>query len=143
VFVSEAFGGAPDSSTVTAYELDASGNLIVLDPSAPTTETAARWFVVGNDGRFGYTTNTASGTLTGFAIGDDGRLQRLDADGVTAVSPGGPIDIDISRDGRNLFVLNAGAHTLAVFRVHGGDGSLESIQVVEGLPAGANGLAVR
>lgn len=143
VFVSEAFGGAADASAVTAYELDRHGNLIVLDPSVPTTETAACWFVITRNGRFGYTTNTASGTLSGFAIGRDGRLRLLDPDGVTAESPGGPIDVDFSRNSRFLYVLNASANTLGAFRVHGGNGSLQPIQVLGGLPAGANGLAAR
>ena len=39
--------------------------------------------------RFGYTTNTGSGTLSGFSIGRDGRLSLLDPDGATAASAGG------------------------------------------------------
>jgi 6-phosphogluconolactonase len=143
IFVSEAFGGAPEASSVSAYEIDADGNLAVLDASSPTTETAACWFLIGPDGRFGYTTNTGSGTLSGFSIGQDGRLTLLDADGATAASAGGPIDLDFSRDGRSLFVLNGGANTLAAFLVNRSDGSLTEAGLVGGLPAGANGLAAR
>jgi len=143
IFVSEAFGGAADASTVSAYEIDADGNLAVLDASSPTTETAACWFLVGPDGRFGYTTNTGSGTLSGFSIGQDGRLTLLDADGATAASAGGPIDLDFSRDGRSLFVLNGGANTVSAFRVDASDGSLTEAGLVGGLPAGANGLGAR
>jgi 6-phosphogluconolactonase (cycloisomerase 2 family) len=143
IFVSEAFGGAPNASTVSAYEIDANGNLAVLDASSPTTETAACWFLIGPDGRFGYTTNTGSGTLSGFSIGRDGRLTLLDADGATAASAGGPIDLDFSRDGRSLFVLNGGANTVTAFRVDASDGSLAAAGLVGGLPVGANGLAAR
>jgi 6-phosphogluconolactonase (cycloisomerase 2 family) len=143
VFVSEAFGGAPGGSAVSAYAVHGDGQLSVIDPSEPTTETAACWFAIGNDGRFGYTTNTGSGTLTGFAIERDGSLRLLDPDGVTAASEGGPIDLAFSRDGRYLFVLRGSGRALSAFRVDGGDGSLESIGAIDGLPASANGLAAR
>jgi len=143
VYVSEAFGGAPEASTVSAYALDADGNLTVVDPSVPTTETAACWFALADNGRFGYTTNTGSSTLTGFAVAPDGSLRLLDADGATASSDGGPIDLGFSRDGRNVYALNGAGHAISAYRVDGGDGSLEPIGRVEGLPAGANGLAAR
>lgn len=143
VFVSEAFGGAPGASAVSSYGFDDAGNLVVIDPSVPTTETAACWFALGNNGHFGYTTNTGSGTLTGFAIDQDGGLSLLDADGETAVSDGGPIDLDFSRDGRQVFVLNGAAGALSAYGVNGGDGSLSALGRIDGLPAGANGLAAR
>lgn len=143
VFVSEAFGGGADASAVTSYDLDDFGTLTAIDPSVPTTETAACWFLIGPDGRYGYTTNTGSGTITGYKIKPNGRLIRIDDDGVTGVSMGGPIDLDFNGSGQYLYTLNASASTISAFRVNRGHGSLNEIEVITGLPAGANGLAAR
>ena len=99
---------------------------------------------VSRDGRYAYTTNTGSGSVTGYAVGRDGTLTRLDADGVTGVTgPGSmPIDADFSRDGRFLYVLGAGSHAVHAF-AFAVDGSLAPVDRDSGLPAGAVGLAAR
>ena len=142
VFVSEAFGGAPDSSAVSSYRLGRDGFLDVLSPSVATHQTAACWVVVTEDGRFAYATNTGSGSISGYAIDDDGRLTLLNADGRTADTGAGstPIDLALSEDGRFLFVLNSGAHSIGAFRIlH--DGQLQPVTTIGGLPPAANGLA--
>jgi 6-phosphogluconolactonase (cycloisomerase 2 family) len=143
LFVSEAFGGAPGASTVTSYFLTDEGELEVLDPSVPTTETAACWVVVSRSGHFAYVTNTGADTVSGFAIKRDGSLRLLDSDGVTAETGGGPIDMDFSRDGRNLYTLNAGDGTVSAFRRTGEKGALDALPSVGGLPTSSNGLAAR
>lgn len=86
LFVSEAAGGATDASSLSSYELSADDILQVLDGAVPTTETAACWVALTPNGHYAYVTNTGSGTVSGFAIGHDGLLTRLDADGVTAMT---------------------------------------------------------
>jgi 6-phosphogluconolactonase (cycloisomerase 2 family) len=142
--VSEAFGGAPDASAVSSYIVGADGTLQTVSASVPTTETAACWLVITNDGRYSYTTNAGSGTISGYRIGFDGTLTRLDADGRTGVTgPGStPLDMAITGDGRYLYSLNAGDGTLGAFGV-AADGSLQAIPGLSGLPAGINGLAAR
>ena len=73
LIVSEAFGGATDQSAVSSYELD-DEELEPITPSAATTETAACWIVVTDDGRFTYTTNTGSGSISGYRISRNGEL---------------------------------------------------------------------
>lgn len=140
--VSEAFGGAPDASALSSYHVSAGGVLSVVSPSVGTTETAACWVVITRTGRFAYTSNTGSGTITGYAIGSDGSLAVLDADGVTATTGAGPIDLALSGNSRFLYSLDSGSGTISAFRVEG-DGSLTGIADAEGLPAGSNGLAAR
>jgi len=141
--VSEAFGGAPEASALSSYLLDEDG-LQLVSASVLTTETAACWLAITNDGRYGYTTNAGSGTISGYRIGFDGALSLLDADGETGITgPGStPLDLAFSRDGRYLYSLNAGTSSLSTFRV-AADGSLQPQAGVSGLPAGANGLAAR
>lgn len=143
LFVSEAFGGATDASATSSYVLSPSGTLSVVSPSVGTTETAACWVVVTGNGRFAYVTNTGSGTVSGYAIGSDGSLTLLDPDGVTAVTGAGssPIDAAFSHNSRFLFVLKAGTHSIAGFRVSGDDGSLTPAGEIFGLPASSVGLA--
>jgi 6-phosphogluconolactonase (cycloisomerase 2 family) len=142
--VSEAFGGAPDASAASSYEVRRNGTLELITASEPTTETAACWIAFSLDGRFAYTTNTGSGTITGYAV-QNGRLSRLDADGVTAMVGAGtaPIDLATSPDGRFIYSLNAGTETIAGWAVNA-DGSLTpAAGGIAGLPNGANGLVAR
>jgi 6-phosphogluconolactonase len=145
LFVSEAAGGAANASSVTSYSVSRDGQLQVLDPSVPTTETAACWLVVTPDGRFAYTTNTGSGSVTGFALDPSGALTLLQPDGVSGDTGSGsaPIDMALSRDGRYLYTLNSGTSSLSAFQV-GPGGALSPIAVFDDLPLGTtNGLAAR
>jgi 6-phosphogluconolactonase len=139
LIVSEAFGGAPDASAVSSYEVD-DGEIDPITESAATTETAACWIVVTGNGRFTYTTNTGSASISGYRIGREGDLTLLDADGRTGLTGPGPIDMALTRSSRFLYSLNSGDETISGFRV-GADGSLSPIGGATGLPNGANGLA--
>jgi 6-phosphogluconolactonase len=140
--VSEAFGGAPDASAMSSYSLSDDGTITPITASAKTTETAACWVVVTKDGRYTYTTNTGSNSISGYRIGSDGSLALLDADGKTANTGATPIDMAVAKGSRLLYSLAAGVPQIDGFVVNG-DGSLEPIGSVGGLPAGTVGLAAR
>src|SRR5262249_30646305 len=140
LIVSEAFGGAAGASAVSSYDV-ADDQLESITRSAPTTQSAACWVAVTPDGRFAYTTNTGSGTVTGFQVARDGVLERID-DGVTGVPGGAPIDAATSSDGDSLYVLDAARATIVSFGVHD-DGSLARRDELTGLPPASVGLAVR
>jgi len=142
--VSEAFGGGANASAVSTYAANANGTWAVISPSVATTETAACWIVVTNSGRYAYTTNAGSGTISGYAI-QQGTLTLLNASGVTGnIGAGtGPSDMAVSRDSRNLYARAGGTNQIAIFGI-GADGSLSSPGGwISGLPAGWNGLAAR
>jgi 6-phosphogluconolactonase len=139
LIVSEAFGGAVDQSAVSSYEVDGS-TIAPITASAPTTETAACWIVVTKDGRFAYTTNTGSGSISGYRVSRVGALTLLDADGRTGLTGPGPIDMALSTSSRFLYALNAGNGTISGFRV-GADGGLTPVEGAGDLPAAATGLA--
>ena len=144
LFVSEANGGAADASSISSYLLEGDGMLQVVNSAVPTTETAACWVVVTNDGRFAYTTNAGSGTVSGYRIAFDGTVTLLDVDGVTGSTGNGsaPIDMALSNNGHYLFTLNGGTNTIGAFKIHA-DGSLSPLPGANGIPAGANGLIAR
>jgi hypothetical protein len=142
VIVSEAFGGAPDASVLSSYALAPGGGVTPIDPNVATTETAACWVVVTGNGRYAYTTNTGSASVSGFAVDGDGGLTLLDADGKTATTGASPIDAAVSQGSRFLYVLAGTAHEIDAFAVNA-DGSLDPVDVDGGLPRGSVGLAAR
>ena len=140
LIVSEAFGGAPDASVLSSYALAGDGTITPITPNVATTETAACWVVVTKNGRYTYTTNTGSASISGFRIADDGGLTLLDAGGKTATTGAGPIDLALTKGSRFLYSLNSGVPEVQGFAVNA-DGSLDSLGSVGGLPAGSVGLA--
>jgi len=141
IFVSEA-GGGPNASSVSSYEVSDDGDVAAISQSVSTRQTAACWVVLTRNERFAYASNTGSGTITGYRVAPDGSLELLDADGITGNIGAGsaPIDIALTRNSGFLYTLNSGTGTLSAFRVNA-DGSLETLAGVNGIPAGANGLA--
>jgi 6-phosphogluconolactonase (cycloisomerase 2 family) len=141
LLVSEAFGGAANASTLSSYRFaDAAPQTpAVISPAVATQQTAACWVAVTPNGRWAYTTNTGSGSISLFGIARDGRIALLQS--VAAVTAGsGPIDASVSADGRRLHVLQAPLRAIASFRI-ASDGTLSAAGGAGGLPAGSVGLA--
>ena len=139
LIVSEAFGGAANASAASSYLLNADGTLDVVSASVPTTETAACWFVVTKNGRFAYTTNTGSASVSGYEV-KDGALRLLNADGKTGNTDPIPLDAALSVNSRYLYV-QTGTGFINAFRVDEATGSLSLVPGVAGLPASTVGLA--
>lgn len=140
LIVSEAFGGAPGASAMSSYKLD-DDELEVISASIETTQTAACWVVISKNGKYAYTTNTGSGSISSYRIGNNGSLTLLNATAGLTGDGSSPIDVAISNNGRYLYSLNAGNQTISAFRIKE-DGSLVSLGTVS-VPAGAVGLAAR
>jgi len=139
LLVSEAFGGADSASTASSYGFS-HGQLEVISSTVATNQTAACWLIVTPDGKYAYTTNTGSSSVTGFQIGPNGSLELLDADGRTGETGEGsrPIDAIISSDGTTLYVLSGGTSTVTAFHI-AADGSLTNLGNVS-VPAGSVGV---
>jgi 6-phosphogluconolactonase (cycloisomerase 2 family) len=142
LIVSEAFGGAVDASAVSSYTLGGDGTLDVVSASVPTTETAACWVAVTNNGKFAYAANTGSASVTGFQV-RKAELEILNSDGKTGTTGTTPIDAAVSRNGQFLYTLTAGSHAISAFAVRQNDGSLSSVAGATGLPVGTVGLAAQ
>jgi 6-phosphogluconolactonase (cycloisomerase 2 family) len=139
VIVSEAAGGS-----VSSYAQSATGALSVVSAAAPTLQRAPCWLIVDASGRFAYSANAGSATLTGFRVDAQGALTRIVASGISADLGAGaqPLDLDMSRDGKFLYVFENGTGTIAGFRVVN-DGFLHHLADTPGLAAagGYMGLA--
>jgi DNA-binding beta-propeller fold protein YncE len=141
LLVSEAAGGAVNASTLSSYRFAAGAPQapVVVSASVPTQQSAACWVVATPDGRFAYTTNTGSGSVSLFRVGASGRVTLLNA--TAAIRSGtAPIDASVSSDGRRLYVLDGAGHTVAAYAV-AHDGALELLGATGVLPAGTVGLA--
>jgi 6-phosphogluconolactonase (cycloisomerase 2 family) len=145
IFVSEANGGATGASSVSSFQVSDQGDLTGISVGVPTTQSAACWVVITGNQRFAYTSDTGSGTISGYAVSRSGELQLLTYTGVsgsTGDSSSKPIDLALSRDSRFLYSLNSGSHSVSAFRVRA-DGSLQNLPGLSGIPAAANGLAAQ
>ena len=134
LFVSEAAGSA------SSYIVGDAG-LTVASGAVLTHQGAPCWAVVTKNGKFGYTANAQGGSISGFAIANDGSISLIDADGRTAVVGAGNIDLAISENSRYLYELN-GNRSISGFRVEA-DGHLTAVGNVAGLPASTVGLVAR
>ena len=133
LIVSEAFGGT--ASALSTYRLHADGTLTLISPSVVATgQKAACWVVTSKDGRFAFTTNTASNAVSSFRLRGNGTLELAQA--TAATTDKGPVDMAVSD--KTLFVLTSLG--LTPFTI-GNDGTLGAVSSSASAP-GANGLAV-
>lgn len=142
--VSEAFGGAANGSAASSYALNNAGTLTTVSASVPTNQTAACWVAISKNGKFAYTANAGSGSITGYSIAHDGSLTLLDPSGITGVTGDAstPTDLAVSSDGKFLYSLDAGSHAFSGFQI-GHDGSLTPVSTTTGLLPGTVGLVAR
>jgi len=95
------------------------------------------------NGKFAYTTNTGSGNVSGYKIGNDGSLTLFNDGGNTAMTGAGssPLDMAVSNNSQYLYVVSKGTNTISVFRIDNGHGGLTAVETINGLPASVVGLA--
>jgi 6-phosphogluconolactonase (cycloisomerase 2 family) len=141
LIVSEAFGGQPNRSALSSYDIEEHRNTLqTITASAGDQQTAACWVVVTRNGRYAYTSNTGSGSISGYSVDRHGRLALLNADGKTGITGAGPTDMALSRNSKFLYAITPATGEVAAFRVQA-DGSLTGLPRAHGIPASAVGLA--
>ena len=128
-----------DKSALSSYELNDS-RLARVTASLADTQGAACWVVVTNNGKFAYTANAHSSSVSSYSIAPNGSLTLLNAVAGSTTPGGGPTDMALDANTSHLYVL-AGT-SISEFSI-GSDGALTPIGVVSGLPATVVGLASR
>jgi 6-phosphogluconolactonase len=127
------------ASTASSYAVRP-GGLTTISASVSTTENAACWLVATSNGKFAYTGNAGGSlSISGFRVGNDGSLALLTPGGRTGVTPAGVTDLALSANNQFLYG-RLGNGSVAGFAVNQ-DGSLDTVGVFAGLPAGAAGIA--
>ena len=140
VVVTEAFGGEIGAAAASSYSLSGS-SLQPISASVPDTRSEVCWAAVTKDGRFAYVTNFGDGTISSYAIGDDGSIELTDPVAAsTRLGEKGVRDEAITGDGRFLYALDADAGRIYGWTV-GDDGSLWPVGDADGLPGTVAGLA--
>jgi 6-phosphogluconolactonase (cycloisomerase 2 family) len=141
LIVTDAFNGAAGQSAVTSFSLSSTGNLSLIDGPEGTKQTSACWLAIANNGKYCYSTNTGSASITGFSI-QNGALELLNANGVTATTGTTPIDVSLTNNSKFLYNVNSTSHSISMFRVNE-DGSLDALGNLSGLPESAVGIAAK
>ena len=129
------------TGSASSYAIDATGAHAISGPISTNGQAAPCWLIATKNGRFAYTANAGSGTISGFSVGKNGTLALLDPSGISANLGAGshPLDETVSSDGNFLYNLTDGQHAITAFQI-GGHGSLTQVGVTNGLPAGAAGI---
>ena len=109
----------------------------VLSPigSSPFADlqTAPCWVEISHDGKYLFTVNTASSTISRYSIATDGTLTLL---GSTPFNGKGAFDARLSPDGATLWVVDNGSNAVTGFAVDGGN-LTELSSSPTSLPSGA------
>ncbi len=111
--------------------------------SVPSGQTDICWVVITDDGRYAFTANFGSGTISSYSFNAAGAITLLDGDAAFLGDMSQPVDLSLSRNGRFLYQLLRGTGAVAAFRIEN-NGSLTFLGTVTGgLPVadGASGLA--
>ncbi|HZW81596.1 MAG TPA: beta-propeller fold lactonase family protein [Candidatus Deferrimicrobiaceae bacterium] len=135
--------GGTNASAISSYTVLANGTISPVSASVPTLGAATCWHAVTPNGKFVYTSNSASATISGFTIGSTGALTPISGT-IVGTNPSGSTNLDlaISADGKFLYTLNSGAGNISIFGINE-DGTLTSLGDAGGLSedAGMNGIA--
>ena len=142
LFVSNAHDGAL-AGTVSAFDVGRDGTLFSIDGSPfADGQTAPCWVEITHDGRFLFTVNTASGSISSYRIARNGKLHLLGSPLVVSGGKGASaVDARLSTDGQTLYVNETKVGQIGEFAVDGGTlTEIGSAPVSTG--AGAAGVAV-
>jgi 6-phosphogluconolactonase len=141
IFVSEAVGGAPGASVLSSYRISNNGNITLINGSVGAGQSAACWVVITGNGKYAYTTNTASNNLSNFNVNTNSGSISVNT-AIAGITGMGPIDAALSNNSKYLYVLNSGSHTVSVYAVSN-NGGISLQQTLTGVPVGATGLTAR
>jgi len=143
LYVSNAHGGAGNGS-VSAFNVKPGGTLNPIGGSPYADgQTAPCWVEISHDGRYLFTVNTGSTTVSSYRIQDDGSLSYSSTTGFKSGPGIRPFDARLDPSGRWLYVVDAATASVSAFAVSGGVLS-ELAQSPFALPAGATpfGIAI-
>lgn len=144
LLVVESFNAAPEASAASSYRLTDNGTLEVISGSIPNQQTDTCWVVITKDGRYAFTANFGSGTISSYRFAPNGQVVLVEGNAAFLGMDSQPVDLALSTDSRYLYLLLRGTGGVASFRIQD-DGGLSPLGVVTGgLPVadGASGLAV-
>jgi hypothetical protein len=137
LFISNAHNVGAGTGTISAFTDSRNGTLSPVAGSPfPDQQTAPCWVEISHDGRFLFTVNTGSGTISRYQIAPGGTLTLLGSTPVGATGGVGAVDPRLSPDGRYLYINESKIGAVGAFAVTGGTLAELPASPVK-LPAGA------
>ena len=127
-------------SSTALYRITEDKGLEPVGEPVSNHQTAACWIRFTPNGRFAYTANKGSGSISLYNVSGRGKLTL--AAGTVADTGGafsGPIDMAVTSDGKFLYVIVSFTRKLLGYRI-AADGSLTPVMTLEGLPLTAQGI---
>jgi 6-phosphogluconolactonase len=141
VVVTEAAGAQIGKASASSYRLDGSSELAPVSGAVGNTRSEVCWAVIGNEGTTVFVTNFGDGTISTYAIDDDGSIELRQAVAATTVDgKPGIRDEALSSDGQFLYALHADTGRVFGWEVSA-EGTLAPVGSANGLPLTAAGLA--
>ncbi len=138
LIVSNAGAGVVNGGSCSSYATDNNGNISLISGEAKDFQSAPCWLRTTRYGRFAFTTNAASNSISSYYISPYGGLYLVFFANTTTND--GPIDIIVSGNNGYVYNLNSKSHTISEYK-RGPLGTLNNIGEVTGLPTAAGGLA--
>lgn len=142
LYVSNAHAGA-GNGTISAFHDGEDGVLTSIGASPYADEqTAPCWVAITPDGRHLFAVNTASSSVSRFAIAQDGSLTLLGSTVLRDADKLGSFDIGLDATGRYAYVVDSGRNAVSALTI-GRDGSLTELPSSPiSLPAGATPFGI-
>ena len=139
--VTEAAGAQVGKASASSYRLDGSAGISPVSGAVGNTRSEVCWAVISSDGKTVFVTNFGDGTISTYAIGDDGSIELREAVAATTVEgEPGIRDEALSSDGQYLYALHADTGRVFGWEVSA-EGTLAPVGSANGLPLTAAGLA--
>lgn len=138
MIVSNAHSNLAGASSATAYHGVENGVLANVNGAVANGQTASCWVATSKHGRYAYVTNTLSNNISSYYIDRAGKLLLTNARTGTGDSP---IDIGVSLNNYNVFVLSASEGSIRAY-VRAPFGNLTYKGLIRGIPDAASGLAI-
>jgi 6-phosphogluconolactonase (cycloisomerase 2 family) len=128
-------------SGVSSYRFaDRSAVPNLVTASLPNGQGAACWIAVTPNGKFAFSANAATSSVSSFAVARDGQLSLVAGAAAVTGPNAGALDMAVSPSGRQLNVFASRGLQIVSYRI-ASDGSLSLQGTVGGMPAGSAGLA--
>jgi 6-phosphogluconolactonase len=134
--------GNPNGSSTSTYRITDDDALEPVSKAVPNFQTSTCWIRFTPDGRYAFTGNSGSGTISSYRVSPIGELTLLASIVADTGFASVPIDFDVSPDGKLLYIIASFVGKIEGFRIEE-DGSLIHISDIDGFPVSMQGIVVR
>jgi 6-phosphogluconolactonase (cycloisomerase 2 family) len=133
----------PHGGSVSTYRITDEDTLEPISKAVADNQSGTCWIRFTPNGRFAYAANAGSGSLSSYQVSRRGELSLQAVQAADTGTPRSvPVDLDITRDGRFLYVVSSLIGTVKGFRIEE-NGSLTPVASIDGFPTSMQGIVAR